>query len=38
MMTGTPAGVGHPQGRYLRSGSEVRIAIEGIGTLVNRCA
>lgn len=38
VMTGTPAGVGHPQGRYLRSGSEVRIAIEGIGTLVNRCA
>lgn len=35
--TGTPAGVGHPTGRFLRSGSEVRIEIEGIGQLVNTC-
>ncbi|GAA3999845.1 MULTISPECIES: fumarylacetoacetate hydrolase family protein [Streptomyces] len=36
--TGTPAGVGHKQGLFLRSGDEVRIEIEGIGTLVNTCA
>ncbi|MCX5336067.1 MULTISPECIES: fumarylacetoacetate hydrolase family protein [unclassified Streptomyces] len=36
--TGTPSGVGHKQGLYLRSGVEVRIEIEGIGTLVNTCA
>ncbi|GHD07852.1 hypothetical fumarylacetoacetate hydrolase family protein [Streptomyces violarus] len=36
--TGTPAGVGHKQGRFLRSGTEVRIEIEGIGSLVNICA
>ncbi|MFF3377247.1 fumarylacetoacetate hydrolase family protein [Streptomyces sp. NPDC002680] len=32
--TGTPAGVGHRQGFFLRSGTE----IEGIDTLVNTCA
>ncbi|MFF5307902.1 fumarylacetoacetate hydrolase family protein [Streptomyces massasporeus] len=36
--TGTPAGVGHKQGRFLQSGTEVRIEIEGIGSLVNICA
>nr|WP_318656711.1 fumarylacetoacetate hydrolase family protein [Streptomyces canus] len=36
--TGTPAGVGHKQGLFLRSGTEVRIEIEGIGALVNICA
>ncbi|MFC8667759.1 fumarylacetoacetate hydrolase family protein [Streptomyces sp. NPDC057199] len=36
--TGTPAGVGHKRGLFLRSGDEVRIEIEGIGTLVNTCA
>ncbi|HLU54882.1 MAG TPA: fumarylacetoacetate hydrolase family protein [Pseudonocardia sp.] len=36
--TGTPSGVGHKQGKFLRSGDEVRIEIEGIGTLVNTCA
>ncbi|KFG01866.1 hypothetical protein IQ62_05255 [Streptomyces scabiei] len=36
--TGTPSGVGHKQGLFLRSGDEVRIEIEGIGTLVNTCA
>ncbi|MGA6227784.1 fumarylacetoacetate hydrolase family protein [Streptomyces umbrinus] len=36
--TGTPAGVGHKQGLFLRTGDEVRIEIEGIGTLANTCA
>lgn len=36
--TGTPAGVGHKQGKFLRPGSRVRIEIEGIGTLENTCA
>lgn len=36
--TGTPAGVGHKRGLFLRSGDEVRIEIEGIGTLANTCA
>ncbi|MEU1933106.1 fumarylacetoacetate hydrolase family protein [Streptomyces coeruleorubidus] len=36
--TGTPAGVGHKEGRFLQSGTEVRIEIEGIGSLVNTCA
>lgn len=36
--TGTPAGVGHQQNLFLRSGDEIRIEIEGIGTLVNTCA
>ncbi|WP_405530523.1 fumarylacetoacetate hydrolase family protein [Streptomyces canus] len=36
--TGTPGGVGPKQGLFLRSGTEVRIEIEGIGALVNICA
>jgi 2-keto-4-pentenoate hydratase/2-oxohepta-3-ene-1,7-dioic acid hydratase in catechol pathway len=36
--TGTPSGVGHKHGLFLRSGDEIRIEIEGIGTLVNTCA
>jgi 2-keto-4-pentenoate hydratase/2-oxohepta-3-ene-1,7-dioic acid hydratase in catechol pathway len=36
--TGTPAGVGHKQNLFLRPGDEIRIEIEGIGTLVNTCA
>lgn len=36
--TGTPSGVGHKRGLFLRSGTEVRIEIEGIGILVNVCA
>ena len=36
--TGTPAGVGTPRGIFLKSGDEVRITIDGIGTLVNRMA
>lgn len=37
ILTGTPAGVGHKQGRFLRPGSTVRIEIEGIGVLENTC-
>ena len=33
--TGTPAGVGAPQGRFLRDGDTVEVEIDGIGTLVN---
>ncbi len=36
--TGTPAGVGTARGIFLKSGDEVRITVEGIGTLVNRMA
>jgi 2-keto-4-pentenoate hydratase/2-oxohepta-3-ene-1,7-dioic acid hydratase in catechol pathway len=38
IMTGTPAGVGAGRGEFLKSGDEVRIAIEGIGELVNTFA
>jgi 2-keto-4-pentenoate hydratase/2-oxohepta-3-ene-1,7-dioic acid hydratase in catechol pathway len=34
--TGSPAGVGMPRGEFLKVGDEVRIEIEGCGTLVNR--
>jgi 2-keto-4-pentenoate hydratase/2-oxohepta-3-ene-1,7-dioic acid hydratase in catechol pathway len=33
--TGTPAGVGAAQGRFLRDGDTVEVAIDGLGTLVN---
>jgi acylpyruvate hydrolase len=33
--TGTPAGVGAAQGRFLRDGDVVEIEVEGLGTLVN---
>jgi len=33
--TGTPAGVGLATGRYLQPGDEVRIELEGVGTLTN---
>jgi len=36
--TGTPAGVGHPQGRYLQPGSTVEVRVEGVLPLVNRVA
>jgi acylpyruvate hydrolase len=37
--TGTPAGVGAAQGRFLRDGDTVEVEIDGLGTLVNRvCA
>lgn len=34
--TGTPAGVGHKQGKFLAAGSVVRIEIDGIGAIENR--
>lgn len=34
--TGTPAGVGAAQGRFLRDGDTVEVEIDGLGTLVNR--
>jgi acylpyruvate hydrolase len=33
--TGTPAGVGASQGRYLRAGDTVEVEIDGLGALVN---
>ena len=33
--TGTPAGVGMPRGEFLKVGDEVRIEIDGCGTLTN---
>ncbi|MHB8234298.1 MAG: fumarylacetoacetate hydrolase family protein [Solirubrobacteraceae bacterium] len=34
--TGTPAGVGAPQGKFLRDGNVVEVEIDGVGTLSNR--
>lgn len=34
--TGTPAGVGLPRGEFLKAGDEVKIEIDGLGTLFNR--
>ena len=34
--TGTPAGVGMPRGEFLKIGDDVKIEIDGCGTLVNR--
>ena len=34
--TGTPAGVGMPRGEFLKVGDEVKIEVEGCGTLTNR--
>jgi 2-keto-4-pentenoate hydratase/2-oxohepta-3-ene-1,7-dioic acid hydratase in catechol pathway len=36
LFTGSPAGVGHADGRYLQPGDIVTATIEGIGSLVNR--
>lgn len=33
VLTGTPAGVGAPQGTFLNVGDEISATIEGIGTL-----
>ncbi|WP_196218026.1 fumarylacetoacetate hydrolase family protein [Streptomyces blattellae] len=35
ILTGTPAGVGEAQGRYLRAGQRVEVSIQRIGTLTN---
>jgi 2,4-didehydro-3-deoxy-L-rhamnonate hydrolase len=37
IFTGTPAGVGRPQGKFLHAGDVVRTTIDGIGALTNRC-
>jgi 2-keto-4-pentenoate hydratase/2-oxohepta-3-ene-1,7-dioic acid hydratase in catechol pathway len=34
--TGTPAGVGMPRGEFLKAGDEVKIEIDGCGSLINR--
>jgi 2-keto-4-pentenoate hydratase/2-oxohepta-3-ene-1,7-dioic acid hydratase in catechol pathway len=34
--TGTPAGVGMPRGEFLKVGDEVKIEIDGCGTLTNK--
>jgi 2-keto-4-pentenoate hydratase/2-oxohepta-3-ene-1,7-dioic acid hydratase in catechol pathway len=36
LFTGTPAGVGHEDGRYLEPGQVVEVTVEGVGTLRNR--
>jgi 2-keto-4-pentenoate hydratase/2-oxohepta-3-ene-1,7-dioic acid hydratase in catechol pathway len=36
VLTGTPAGVGMPRGRFLRPGETVRLWIEAIGELTHR--
>jgi acylpyruvate hydrolase len=33
--TGTPAGIGAAQGRFLRAGDSVEVEVDGLGTLVN---
>jgi 2-keto-4-pentenoate hydratase/2-oxohepta-3-ene-1,7-dioic acid hydratase in catechol pathway len=35
ILTGTPAGVGHPEGRFLTPGSVVEVEVEGVGVLEN---
>jgi 2-keto-4-pentenoate hydratase/2-oxohepta-3-ene-1,7-dioic acid hydratase in catechol pathway len=35
LLTGTPAGVGHPRNRFLAPGSVVRVEVEGVGALEN---
>jgi 2-keto-4-pentenoate hydratase/2-oxohepta-3-ene-1,7-dioic acid hydratase in catechol pathway len=35
ILTGTPAGVGLADGRYLNPGDTVTVAIEGLGQLEN---
>lgn len=37
IFTGTPHGVGGPQGNYLVDGDVISTFIEGIGTMANRC-
>ena len=37
IFTGTPAGVGAVERRYLHDGDVIETTIEGIGTLANRC-
>ena len=37
IFTGTPGGVGHAQGHYLKPGDVIRSEIEGLGALENTC-
>ena len=37
IFTGTPAGVGATQGKFLKDGDLLKTSIEGIGTMVNKC-
>lgn len=37
IFTGTPEGVGAPEGKFLQPGDVITTTIEGIGTLVNSC-
>lgn len=37
IFTGTPHGVGGPQGKYLADGDVISTSIEGIGNMANRC-
>ncbi len=37
IFTGTPEGIGATQGKYLAGGDVVTTAIEGLGTMTNRC-
>ncbi len=36
ILTGTPAGVGHPSGQFLSAGSVVRVEVQGAGAIENR--
>jgi 2-keto-4-pentenoate hydratase/2-oxohepta-3-ene-1,7-dioic acid hydratase in catechol pathway len=35
VLTGTPAGVGHPFGRFLAAGDLVRVEVQGVGVIEN---
>ena len=35
IFTGTPAGVGGPQGIFLRDGDTVEVEVDGLGTVSN---
>jgi 2-keto-4-pentenoate hydratase/2-oxohepta-3-ene-1,7-dioic acid hydratase in catechol pathway len=37
IFTGTPDGVGGPNGIFLQPGDVITSRVEGIGTLTNRC-
>jgi len=37
IFTGTPGGVGHAQGLYLKPGDVIRSEIEGLGAMENTC-
>lgn len=38
ILTGTPAGVGLARKEFLQAGDVVKVWVEGVGTLTNRCA